>query len=110
MTGLIISLIGLAAVGYALWLATMQNRRLMRQIAALQDIVASRGKSFNAINDLCCETDPQKYIYTIHALLHERVVVKHKAGLSCVVKHFNDADEDFNQRCAEELLEILNSK
>lgn len=110
MTGLIISLIGLAAAGYALWLATRQNRKYAKQIEGLQADNGTLKFLLDHFGDLCRETDPQKYSYAIQSFRYERAVVKSKGGVICIIKLFNDADEDFNQRCAEELLEILNSK
>ena len=110
MTGLIISLIGLAAAGYALWLATRQNRKYAKQIEGLQADNVMLKFLLDNFGDLCNETDPQKYSYAIHSSRYERAVVKNKGGFKCIIKLFNDADEDFNQRCAEELLETLNSK
>ena len=95
MTRLIISLIGLAAAGYALWLATMQNRKYAKQIEELQADNVMLKYLLDHFGGLCREKDPQKYSYAIQ---------------SCIIKLFYDADEDFNQRCAEELVEILNSK
>lgn len=110
MTGLIISLIGLAAAGYALWLATRQNRKYAKQIEELQADNGTLKLLLDDFVDLCSETDPQKYSYAIQASRYERAVVKSKGGFKCIIKLFNDADEDFNQREAEELLEILNAK
>lgn len=109
MTGLIISLIGLAVAGYALWLATRQNRKYAKQIEELQADNGTLKLLLDDFGDLCSETDPQKYSYAIQSLGYKRAVVKSKGGVICIIKLFNDADEDFNQRCAEELLEILNS-
>lgn len=109
MTGLIISLIGLAAAGYALWLATRQNRKYAKQIEDLQADNDTLQSLLDDFCDLCGEIDPQKYSYAIQAFGYKRVVVKSQCGFNCIIKLFNDADEDFNQRCAEELLEILNS-
>lgn len=110
MTRLIISLIGLAAAGYALWLAMRQNRKYAKQIEKLQVDNGTLKLLLDVFGDLCNETDPQKYSYEIHSSRYERAVVKNKGGFKCIIKRFNDADEDFNQRCAEELLETLNSK
>ena len=110
MTRLIISIIGLAAAGYALWLATRQNRKYAKQIEDLQADNVMLKFLLDHFGDLCNEKDPQKYSYAIQSSRYERAVVKSKGGFKCIIKRFNDADEDFNQRCAEELLEILNSK
>lgn len=110
MTGLIISLIGLAAAGYALWLAMRQNRKYAKQIEGLQADNGTLKLLLDYFGDLCSETDPQKYSYAIQSFRYERAVVKSKGGFKCIIKLFNDADEDFNQRCAEEFLETLNSK
>lgn len=110
MTRLIISLIGLAAAGYALWLATRQNRKYAKQIEGLQADNGTLKLLLDYFGDLCRETDPQKYSYAIQSSRYERTVVKSTGGFKCIIKRFNDADEDFNQRCAEELLETLNSK
>ena len=110
MTRLIISLIGLAAAGYALWLATMQNRKYAKQIEELQADNVMLKYLLDHFGGLCREKDPQKYSYAIRSFGYKRAVVKSKGGFKCIINLFYDADEDFNQRCAEELLEILNSK
>lgn len=110
MTRLIIPLIGLAAAGYSLWLAMRQNRKYAKQIEELQADNVMLKFLLDYFGDLCGETDPQKYSYAIQSLGYKRVVVKSKGGFKCIIKRFDDADEDFNQRCAEELVEILNSK
>lgn len=64
MTGLIISLIGLAAAGYALWLATRQNRKYAKQIEELQADNGTLKLLLDDFGDLCSETDPQRHIHT----------------------------------------------
>lgn len=110
MTNLILGIIAFAGVVCAAWLSARENNRLKEQLDELQDENDRLHTAFDALNGLCNENDPAEFRYSIDGYLNFRAVVKRKGGLWCIIKFFNDADEDFNQREAEELLEILNSK
>lgn len=118
MTHLTIDLIAFAVSAFALILAVVVNRRLIKrnkelikQIEHRDSLLASNKRTTQILLNLCTETHPDSIEYTIEECKYGYVnVCKRVGGVSGVIKCFADSDEDFNQREAEELLEILNSK
>lgn len=104
MIHLIINLIAFAISAFALWLAVVVNRRLVKQnkelLASLKRYVEA-DHSINAEYSINEWGTPLSVIRTITVggYIHQTVI-----------KCFNDPDQDYNRLCAEELVEILNEK
>ena len=105
MTHLTIDLIAFAVSAFALILAVVVNRRAIKQIKELKEKIGRYIKADNC-------TTPSYFVNktTDGCIGVERSCLIDGYIHSTVIKLFTDSDQDFNQRCAEELLEILNSK
>lgn len=119
MIHLTISLIAFALSAFALWLAVVVNRRLVRQnkelleqLEHLNSLFISKKNSMFLLLKLCSETRTDHIKYTVkeYPQCGYVNVCKEVDGLDCLIKCFADSDQDYNRLCAEELVEILNEK
>lgn len=117
MIHLTIYLIAFALSAFALWLAVVVNRRLVRQNKELLkeqkelvDLYVSNRTGYIKILNLCAETHPNFIKYTVeeNSKYGYINVCKEVGEGSSVIKCFTDPDQDYNRLCAEELVEILN--
>lgn len=115
---LILNLIAFAVSAFALILAVVVNRRLIKrnkelikQIEHRDSLLASNKRTTQILLNLCTETHPDSIEYTIEESKYGYVnVCKRAGGVSGVIKCFTDSDQDFNRREAEELVEKLNGQ
>ena len=117
MINLTINLIVFALSAFALCLAVVAKRGLVKQnkelteqlrIALLDNAVLR--DFYNKRNELCTSTDATKCRYETIATQYGFVVCKFMDKECCIIKTFTDPDQDYNRLCAEELVEKLNEK
>ena len=117
MTAIIINAISFALSAFALCLAVCAKRGLVREnkelteqlrITLLDNNVLR--DLYNKRNELCTSTDATKCRYETIATQYGFVVCKFIGKECCIIKEFNDSDQDYNRLCAEELVEKLNEK
>ena len=125
----IINLIAFALSAFALWLAVVakrglarENKELLKQLKAHEE--SRHGQQFfaemtnNIANscmrymDLCYNETKDGYVFKIVDREDRCEVIKTTVdeNVSCIIKEFNDPDQDYNRLCAEELVEKLNEK
>lgn len=113
----IINLIAFALSVFAFGIAVFakrglvrENKELMEQLRiALLDNDALRD-FYNKRNELCTSTDATKCRFETIATQYGFVVCKFIGKEYCIIKMFNDPDQNYNRLCAEELVEKLNEK
>ena len=129
MTHLTINLIAFALSAVALWLAFFVNRRLvkenkelLRKLKAheesrldqqfLAEMTNNLAKSYMRYVDLCYNLTKGGYVFKIVDRKDRCEVIKTTVdeNTPCIIKGFNDPDQDYNRLCAEELVEKLNEK
>lgn len=117
MISLIINLIAFALSAFVLCLAVCAKRGLVREnkelteqlrIALLDNAVLR--DLYNKRNELCTSTDATKCRFETIATQYGFVVCKFIDKEYCIIKEFNDPDQDYNRLCAEELVEKLNER
>lgn len=124
MTPLTINLIAFALSVFALILAVVVNRRLIKQNKELKkqlsdciddkDSFCREAQSYyKQLDRLCLLCDSANGCsYKIEADEDTEAVAVYKVmcGEECLIKLFTEPDQDFNRLCAEELVEHLNEK
>lgn len=129
MIHLIINLIAFALSAFALWLAVVakrglarQNKRLLKQLKAHEqsrheqqlfaEITNNLANTCMRYVNLCYNETKDGYVFKIADWKDRCAVIKTTADgtTSCIIKEFNDPDQDYNRLCAEELVEKLNEK
>lgn len=119
MIHLTINLIAFVLSAFALCLAVVVNRRLVKQnkellerIEHLDSLLASNKRTTQILLNLCVETRPNFIKYTVEECLKCGYinVCKEVGEVSSVIKCFAYPDQDYNRLCAEELVEMLNAK
>ena len=124
-----INLIAFALSAFALCLAVFVNRRLVKENKELLKQLKAHEQSRheqqsfaemtnNLANtcmrymDLCYNLTKDGYIFKIVDRKDRCAVIKTTVDetTSCIIKEFNDPDQDYNRLCAEELVEKLNEK
>lgn len=124
-----INLIAFALSAFALCLAVFVNRRLVKQNKELlkqlkaheqsrhdQQLIAEMtNKLANTCMryvNLCYNETKDGYVFKIADWKDGCAVIKTTADgtTSCIIKEFNDSDQDYNRREAEELVEKLNEQ
>ena len=124
MTHLIIYLIAFALSAFALLLAVVakrglvkQNKELLKQLKESESnfmYVRNRIRSYQALCNLIPDPDYVRRYGTEYFKIDKSdrwvSVVKVYENRRCIVKTFNDPDQDYNRLCAEELVEKLNEK
>ena len=129
MTHLIINLIAFALSVFALSLAVFakrglvkQNKELLKQLKAYEksrhdqqfftEMTNSLANSCMRYMDLCYNQTKGGYVFKITEWKDRCEVIKTTVdeNTSCIIKEFNDPDQDYNRLCAEELVEKLNEK
>lgn len=126
---LIANLIAFALSAFALCLAVFVTRRLVKENKELLKQLKAHEESRhnqqffaemtnNLANtcmrymNLCYNETKDGYVFKIADWKDRCAVIKTTADgtTSCIIKEFNDSDQDFNRREAEELVEKLNEK
>lgn len=121
--------IAFALSAVALWLAVFVNRKLVKQNKELLKQLKAHEQSQheqqffvemtnNLANscmryvDLCYNKTKDGYVFKIADWKDRCAVIKTTVDetTSCIIKEFNDTDQDYNRLCAEELVEKLNEK
>lgn len=117
MIHLTINLIAFALSAFALWLAVVVNRRLIKRNKVLTEQLRitlldndALRDSYNKRNELCTSINATKCRFETIATQYGFVVCKFRDKEYCIIKTFTDPDQDFNRREAEELVEKLNEK
>lgn len=129
MTASTITLIAFALSAVAMWFAGFVNRRLLKQNKKLlkqlkaheesrcgQQLLAEMtnnlANSCMRYIDLCYNQTKDGYVFKIAEWKDRCAVIKTTVDetTSCIIKEFNDSDQDYNRLCAEELVEKLNEK
>lgn len=129
MTASIINLIVFALSAFALCLAVVakrglarQNKRLLKQLKAHEqsrheqqlfaEITNNLANTCMRYVNLCYNETKDGYVFKIADWKDRCAVIKTTADgtTSCIIKEFNDPDQDYNRLCAEELVEKLNEK
>lgn len=129
MTASIINLIAFVLSAFALWLAVFVNRKLVKQNKKLLKQLKAHEQSrhdqqcfaemtSNLANtcmryvNLCYNETKDGYVFKIAAWKDRCAVIKTTVdeNTSCIIKEFNDPDQNYNRLCAEELVEKLNEK
>ena len=129
MIPLIINLIAFALSAFAMCLAVVakrgfarQNKRLLKQIKAheqsrheqqfLAEMTNNLANTCMRYMNLCYNLTKGGYVFKIVDRKDRCEVIKTTADgtTSCIIKEFNDSDQDYNRLCAEELVEKLNEK
>lgn len=136
MTHLIINLIAFALSAFALWLAVFVNRKLMKQNKkllkqnkellkqlkaheqycheqqSLAEMTNNLANTCERYVNLCYNETKDGYVFKIADWKDRCAVIKATVDetTSCIIKEFNDPDQDYNHLCAEELVEKLNEK
>ena len=124
-----INLIAFALSAFALCLAVFVNRRLVKENKELLKQLKAHEQSRheqqsfaemtnNLANtcmrymDLCYNLTKDGYIFKIVDRKDRCAVIKTTVDetTSCIIKEFNDPDQDYNRLCAEELVEKLNER
>lgn len=105
MIHLTINIIAFALSAFALWLAVVENRRLVKQNKELLKKVERYIEAGNDTNAT----------YTVSTTVDGRIGVCRNSIVGgywhrTVIKLFSDPDQDYNRLCAEELVEKLNEK
>ena len=125
----IINLIAFVLSAFALWLAVFVNRKLVKQNKKLLKQLKAHEQSRheqqrfaemtkNLANTcirymkLCYNETKDGYVFKIADWTDRCAVIKTTVdeNTSCIIKEFNDLDQDYNRLCAEELVEKLNEK
>ena len=129
MIHLIINLIAFALSAFAMCLAVVakrglarQNKRLLKQIKAheqsrheqqfLAEMTNNLANTCMRYMNLCYNLTKGGYVFKIVDRKDRCEVIKTTADgtTSCIIKEFNDPDQNYNRLCAEELVEKLNEK
>lgn len=129
MIPLIINLIAFALSAFAMCLAVVakrglarQNKRLLKQLKAheqsrheqqfLAEMTNNLANTCMRYMNLCYNLTKGGYVFKIVDRKDRCEVIKTTADgtTSCIIKEFNDSDQDYNRLCAEELVEKLNEK
>ena len=129
MIHLIINLIAFALSAFAMCLAVVakrglarQNKRLLKQLKAheqsrheqqfLAEMTNNLANTCMRYMNLCYNLTKGGYVFKIADRKDRCEVIKTTADgtTSCIIKEFNDPDQDYNRMCAEELVEKLNEK
>lgn len=129
MIHLTINLIAFALSAVALWLAVFVNRKLMKlnkkllkQLKAheqslhkqqsLAEMTSNLANTCMRYVNLCYNETKDGYVFKIAYWKDRCAVIKTTVDetTSCIIKEFNDSDQDYNRLCAEELVEKLNEK
>ena len=129
MTASTITLIAFALSAFALCLAVFVNRKLVKQNKKLLKQLKAHEQSRheqqffaemtnNLANacmrymNLCYNETKGGYVFKIADWKDRCAVIKTTADgtTSCIIKEFNDPDQNYNRLCAEELMEKLNEK
>ena len=102
---LILNLTAFAVSAFALIIAVVLNRRHIKQIKVLKEKIDRYIKADNC-------TTPS---YFVNKTTDGRIGVERSCLIdgyihSTVIKLFTDPDQDYNRRCAEELLDMLNAR
>ena len=102
---LILNLTAFALAAFALILAVVVNRRAIKQIKELKEKIGRYIKADNC-------TTPSYFVNktTDGCIGVERGCLIDGYIHSTVIKLFSDPDQDYNRRCAEELLDMLNAR
>ena len=125
----IINLIAFAFSAFALWLAVVakrglarENKELLKQLKAHEESRHEQQCFAEMTNnlanlcmrymDLCYNQTKDGYVFKIVDRKDRCEVIKTTVdeNVSCIIKEFNDPDQDYNRLCAEELVEKLNEK
>ena len=125
----IINLIAFALSAVALWLAVVANRKLVKQNKELlkqlksheqsrheqqffAEMANNLAKTCMRYLNLCYNETKDGCVFKITDWKDRCAVIKTTVDetTSCIIKEFNDPDQDFNRREAEELVEKLNEK
>ena len=129
MTASTINLIAFVLSAFAMCLAVFvtrrlarQNKRLLKQLKAHEqsrheqqcfaEMTNNLANSCMRYMDLCYNLTKGGYVFKIVDRKDRCEVVKTTADetTACIIKEFNDPDQDYNRLCAEELVEKLNEK
>ena len=129
MIPLIINLIAFALSAFAMCLAVVakrglarQNKRLLKQIKAheqsrheqqfLAEMTNNLANTCMRYMNLCYNETKGGYVFKIADWKDRCAGIKTTADgtTSCIIKEFNDPDQNYNRLCAEELVEKLNEK
>ena len=129
MIHLTINLIVFALSAFALWLAVVakrglarQNKRLLKQLKAheqsrheqqfLAEMTNNLANTCMRYVNLCYNETKDGYVFKIADWKDRCAVIKTTVDetTSCIIKEFNDPDQNYNRLCAEELVEKLNEK
>ena len=129
MIHLTINLIAFALSAFALCLAVVakrglvrENKELLKQLKAHEDarreqqllaeMTNNLANSCMRYMDLCYNQTKDGYVFKIAEWKDRCAVIKTTAdeNTSCIIKEFTDPDQDYNRLCAEELVEKLNEK
>ena len=126
MTAIIVNTTSFALSAFALCLAVFVNRRLVKQNKELLKQLKAHEQSRQFLAEmtnnltntcmrymnLCYNETKDGYVFKISDWKDRCAVIKTTADetTSCIIKEFNDPDQDFNRREAEELVEKLNEK
>lgn len=129
MIHLTITLIAFALSAFAMCLAVFVNRRLERENKELLKQLKAHEESRhdqqffaemtnNLANtcmryvNLCYNETKDGYVFKIANWKDRCAVIKTTVdeNVSCIIKEFNDPDQDYNRLCAEELVEKLNER
>ena len=129
MTLIIINAISFVLSAFALCLAVFvkrglarQNKRLLKQLKAheqsrheqqfLSEMTKNLANTCMRYIDLCYNETKDGYVFKIADWKDRCAVIKTTANetTACIIKEFNDPDQDYNRLCAEELVGKLNEK
>lgn len=129
MIHLTINLIAFALSAVALWLAVFVNRKLVKHNKKLLKKLKAHEQSLHEQQffaemtnklantcmryvNLCYNETKDGYVFKIADWKDRCAVIKTTADetTSCIIKEFNDPDQDYNRLCAEELVEKLYEK
>ena len=129
MIPLTFNLIAFALSAFALCLAVVakrglarQNKRLLKQLKAHEqsrheqqffaEMTNNLANTCMRYMNLCYNETKGGYVFKIADWKDRCAVIKTTADgtTSCIIKEFNDPDQDYNRLCAEELVEKLNEK
>ena len=114
---LILNLIAFAVSAFALILAVVVNRRLVKRNKELTDY---NNFLIMKIDQQCAEFDILREIEPLQYQI--RYISETNVGVVAIwkkdnyimrvvlIKLFTDPDQDYNRRCAEELLDMLNAR
>lgn len=124
MTLIIGNLIAFALSAFALCLAVVVNRRLVKQNKELKGRLKESESNFMYVRNIMmsyqslCNLIPDPDYVRRYGTEYFKIdksdrwvsVVKVYENRRCIVKTFDDPDQDYNRLCAEELVEKLNEK